>query len=184
MSNSSISSKGMAKVKREKRMKQALFFISWGIVTSSLLSMYSLYNQIYRTDLRLYGSARTISQATTRILSAKKKMSLQVVLMKIGDSGSNVETLQQQLAATGNFTLGYFTQYFGPVTQQAVESFQSQHHLPVTGNVDQQTFQAINQAAAAAQGTTAAQTTNTQASAGTSTTPVSTPTPVVVSSVS
>jgi hypothetical protein len=46
-----------------------------------------------------------------------------------------VRVLQEQLRALGYFTFPVSTGYFGPITLQAVRTFQRAHNLPETGYV-------------------------------------------------
>lgn len=66
-----------------------------------------------------------------------------------GSRGPEVTRLQQMLSRLGLFTLGYFTDDYGPVTEGAVSRFQRAHHLPVTGVADSATLHAIETAIAA-----------------------------------
>jgi peptidoglycan hydrolase-like protein with peptidoglycan-binding domain/3D (Asp-Asp-Asp) domain-containing protein len=49
--------------------------------------------------------------------------------MQFGEEGGHVRTLQQLLKDQGHFTNGYYTDYFGRKTQQAVYNFQVAHGL-------------------------------------------------------
>lgn len=64
--------------------------------------------------------------------------------LKQGDSGDDVKYLQillnanpaTQVAVLGSGSSGYETNYFGPLTERAVENFQKLYELPVNGEVN------------------------------------------------
>jgi peptidoglycan hydrolase-like protein with peptidoglycan-binding domain len=64
------------------------------------------------------------------------------ILVQRGDRGDDVRTLQQLLTGAG-FDAGVIDGVFGPLTENAVESFQSDAGLPITGLVDQVTWDAL-----------------------------------------
>ncbi len=59
--------------------------------------------------------------------------------LTIGDSGSDVENLQRRLQTLGYFS-GTVTGYFGTQTSDAVQRFQQDRQLPVTGIADARTL--------------------------------------------
>lgn len=61
-----------------------------------------------------------------------------------GASGQNVQTIQQFLKDEGSFTYSTATGYYGPITTDAVKTFQAKNGLTVSGTVDQQTIQKMN----------------------------------------
>ncbi|MGB0561561.1 MAG: peptidoglycan-binding protein [Spirulinaceae cyanobacterium] len=61
-----------------------------------------------------------------------------VAIMKQGDRGAEVTTLQQTLRAEGYFK-GPVTGYYGPITAEAVRRFQQKHQLDVDGIVGDRT---------------------------------------------
>lgn len=65
------------------------------------------------------------------------------ILMERGDRGDDVRTLQQLLTSAG-YDAGVIDGIFGPLTESAVEAFQAANDLPVTGLVDQDTWDALN----------------------------------------
>lgn len=70
------------------------------------------------------------------------------ILMKRGDRGDNVRSLQLLLASAG-LNPGPIDGIFGGLTESAVLAFQRSHSLPVTGQVGQSTLDALGQIAAA-----------------------------------
>lgn len=64
-------------------------------------------------------------------------------IIGIGCRSEWVRQLQQRLK-TLNYFSGNPTGYFGPVTRDAVVRFQQNNRLPVTGNVDRRTWEAMN----------------------------------------
>ena len=59
-------------------------------------------------------------------------------------NNNQVRNLQVVLAGLG-YDPGRKDGYFSSETEQAVKSFQADHDLPVTGRVDQQTAEKINE---------------------------------------
>jgi hypothetical protein len=64
------------------------------------------------------------------------------VVLSEGDRGSTVKALQDGLKGL-NYQLGASDGYFGPLTRDALLSFQANNNLPVTGIADAQTFAAL-----------------------------------------
>lgn len=65
------------------------------------------------------------------------------MLLSEGDRNSLVEALQRSLKAL-NYQFGAIDGYFGPLTKDAVLSFQSNNSLPITGIVDALTMAALS----------------------------------------
>lgn len=63
--------------------------------------------------------------------------------LQIGSQGTDVKALQQALMDAGIFVRGGADGVFGPVTKQAVITFQGARGLPATGVVDQATSSAL-----------------------------------------
>ncbi|MCF8567884.1 peptidoglycan-binding protein [Alicyclobacillus tolerans] len=94
--------------------------------------------------------------------------------LELGDSGTYVQQLQHWLTFVGFFPESNGT--FGPNTQAAVKGFQQADQLPVTGIVDQATWDALSKFITSL--TTPPSTTNTSGSStGSSTTTTTTPPP-------
>jgi len=91
-------------------------------------------------------STRAISSAISVVLTASFLGSAvpALAVIKVGDSGEQVETVQRRLQE-----LGYFkykaTGYYGPVTQSAVKHFQQQNGLIADGIIGANTQAALNQ---------------------------------------
>jgi peptidoglycan hydrolase-like protein with peptidoglycan-binding domain len=81
-----------------------------------------------------------VDRATWDALEA----STPAVLMERGDRGEDVRSLQQRLTSAG-FDAGVIDGIFGPRTERAVEAFQADAGLPVSGLVDQRTWDALVQ---------------------------------------
>lgn len=64
------------------------------------------------------------------------------VLMRTGSEGGQVAELQARLRQIGHFGRNP-TGYYGPVTAEAVRSFQAKRRLPVTGSADAVTWQRL-----------------------------------------
>ncbi len=67
--------------------------------------------------------------------------------LSLGDSGSDVEDLQRRLQNLGYFNGTGTTTYFGTQTRDAVQRFQQDSRLPVTGVADAQTLSALGMTA-------------------------------------
>lgn len=68
----------------------------------------------------------------------------QFVNLAVGSTGYNVNILQRVLRSSGYFPQNTeFTEYFGPVTKNALISFQLRNGLGATGVVDSQTSAAL-----------------------------------------
>ena len=72
-------------------------------------------------------------------------MKLQDRNLNIRMHGKDVELLQQELRQLG-FAIEDEAGYFGQTTRRAVEQFQEQHGLEITGVVDERTATLINDA--------------------------------------
>ena len=73
--------------------------------------------------------------------------------VKLGDSGTDVESLQERLIEL-NYLKTSATGYFGTDTEDAVESFQSRNGLSVDGNIGEMTREALYSADARSAATT------------------------------
>jgi cell wall-associated NlpC family hydrolase len=74
---------------------------------------------------------------------AASTASAETVTLAQGMSGPDVSNLQRSLQTLGYFTYPSITGYFGPITAQAVRSFQQAYHLPSTGVDDAATQTSI-----------------------------------------
>lgn len=63
--------------------------------------------------------------------------------LTVGDRGNNVRAVQQRLSELGFFT-GSFDGYYDDYTRASVVAFQQYYQINPTGNVDWQTWQALN----------------------------------------
>lgn len=63
-------------------------------------------------------------------------------VLALGDTGVQVESLQQRLKELGYFK-GTITNYFGDVTEEALKRFQQDRQLPITGVADRNTLLAL-----------------------------------------
>ncbi len=64
--------------------------------------------------------------------------------LKRGDRGVAVSQLQETLRSLGFFTYPTITDYFGTITESAVQAFQAAHGIETTGTVGPQTRAALN----------------------------------------
>jgi peptidoglycan hydrolase-like protein with peptidoglycan-binding domain len=65
--------------------------------------------------------------------------------LSLGMQNTDVTELQKKLRALGYFTFPTDTGYFGPVTREAVMSYQAANNLPITGFVGPLTRGILNQ---------------------------------------
>jgi hypothetical protein len=88
------------------------------------------------------GGAGLIGKHTPRAMqTTRRSSSVFTRLLEYGDSGNDVRTLQSWLSEVGYSVPS--TGWFGPVTLQAVKSFQAAHHLTVDGIVGPITASAL-----------------------------------------
>jgi peptidoglycan hydrolase-like protein with peptidoglycan-binding domain len=96
---------------------------------------------------RLNGLAQTgVYSAGDRAVLAAQPLPMPAVstvaALGVGDSGAEVERLQEALGQRGVFA-ARVTGFYGPLTRNAVASFQSSQRLPVTGQADSATLSAL-----------------------------------------
>ncbi len=96
---------------------------------------------------RLNGLAQTgVYSAGDRAMIAAQPLPMPAVStvaqLNVGDSGADVERLQEALGQRGVFG-ARVTGFYGPLTRNAVASFQSSQRLPVTGQADSATLSAL-----------------------------------------
>ena len=65
------------------------------------------------------------------------------MLIQKGAKGPHVTKIQKALDAAGFWTYGKFTEAYGPVTEDAVERFQSAKGLTIDGEVGKNTLKAL-----------------------------------------
>lgn len=87
---------------------------------------------------RSLATTGVVDQTTLNVLTGL----LPNILMQRGDRGTDVRSLQQLLASAG-YSVGVIDGIFGPLTESAVEAFQSDEGLDVTGLVDRETLDAL-----------------------------------------
>ncbi|MDL2289593.1 NlpC/P60 family protein [Clostridia bacterium OttesenSCG-928-F22] len=86
----------------------------------------------------------------------------------MGTSGSDVEKLQQRLAALGYLSSANVTNYFGEVTFNALKSFQQVNGLTVDGTAGKQTMNALYSSNAKKKPTTSSSNNNSNKSSSSS----------------
>lgn len=65
------------------------------------------------------------------------------MLIQKGAKGPHVTKIQKALDAAGFWTLGRFTDTYGPITEESVEDFQSANGLTIDGEVGPKTLKAL-----------------------------------------
>jgi peptidoglycan L-alanyl-D-glutamate endopeptidase CwlK len=83
-----------------------------------------------------------MSRSLAPVPGSSETTSLDSILLKPGDSGEAVRTIQQKLLELG-FSLGSIDGSYGPMTQNAVAAFQQAQGFDATGFVDEQTMHAL-----------------------------------------
>jgi peptidoglycan DL-endopeptidase LytE len=91
---------------------------------------------------RFIQSLLVLSFVTTSFAPAQAE----VLSLRQGADNANVATLQKNLKTLGYFSYPHITGYFGPVTKQAVQSFQKDYGLRADGVVGPVTRTAIHHA--------------------------------------
>ncbi|MBD2345068.1 peptidoglycan-binding domain-containing protein [Anabaena subtropica] len=84
-----------------------------------------------------------ILQAVSRVWEERYANQPNRDLLTVGDRGNNVRAVQQRLSEFGLFN-GSLDGYFDDYTRASVVAFQQRQQLNPTGNVDWQTWQALN----------------------------------------
>lgn len=132
----------LARQRRERAFRRRLAAMSWTLPVMAFGSFFSIWHSLSSTV-----SPTTAAKLGSASASHTAKVVENVapkVLFHVGSSGPQVAALQQQLSKLGYFT-HVVTAYYGPVTEQAVKSFQAVNHLKVTGKIDSTTLAAIQQ---------------------------------------
>ncbi|MEK7673306.1 MAG: peptidoglycan-binding protein [Patescibacteria group bacterium] len=80
----------------------------------------------------------------TNIAADKPKKRILTAKLGFGMTGGEVISLQNFLKEKGYFDGAFITDYFGPVTKEALLQFQKDHNLINSGTVDQETLEVIN----------------------------------------
>lgn len=70
----------------------------------------------------------------------------EIFVTQEGWEGKEVYVIQDFLKAEGSFTYQQSTGYFGPITRDAVKTFQTKYSLPSTGVVDKPTLEKMQAA--------------------------------------
>jgi peptidoglycan hydrolase-like protein with peptidoglycan-binding domain len=138
--------KQIMRKRREKNFRLWLTTLSWTMPVIAFGSFFSVWHNISNTVNPTIKSKPSVSVVTHHPIDHQLAKSVTPsVLFKIGSRSPQVSAIQDQL-----YELGYFdhviTEYYGPVTAQAVESFQLAQHLNATGKIDSSTLNALKQA--------------------------------------
>jgi peptidoglycan hydrolase-like protein with peptidoglycan-binding domain len=89
------------------------------------------------------GQEKQQSEATPNVNPSDQNSNSNFTTLQIGSRGSSVTRVQSKLKEKGIFTYHTATGYFGTITEKAVRTFQQQNQLPVTGQVNQATYDLI-----------------------------------------
>lgn len=143
--------KQIARQRRERKFRLWLTTLSWTMPVIAFGSFFSIWHSISSAVTSPVKSKPSVSVVTNHPVSnatsenTQSKSETSSVLFKVGSKSPQVSVIQEQL-----YELGYFnhviTEYYGPVTAQAVQSFQMAQHLNVTGEIDNATLHALNRA--------------------------------------
>lgn len=133
--------KKLAKERRDRRLRRAMITMSWTTPVLAFGGFFTIWHQL-STTLTPYSSKSTAFTGTTTGATTRTVSSNSPIVLAEGATGQNVEILQYALSQ-----LGYFhhalTTYYGPVTASAVKAFQQANNLPATGQLDEQTLNAL-----------------------------------------
>ena len=134
--------KQIARRRRERRLRAWLMTLSWTTPVVAFGGFFTIWHHISSA----INPSQQLSKATiVSSASSNKNTAKGTVLYQIGSRGQQVHMIQEQLAE-----LGYFhhatTQYYGPVTADAVTAFQADHNLSQTGTIDKKTLETIQTA--------------------------------------
>lgn len=141
-SDLTVGSQGQEVVALQQRLSELGFYQSaidgdFGPRTKAALVEFQRLNGLEQTG---------VYRAGDRAMIAAQPLPMPVVStvaqLNVGDSGSEVERLQEALGQRGVFT-ARVTGFYGPLTRNAVASFQSSQRLPVTGQADGATLSAL-----------------------------------------
>lgn len=119
------------------------------------LNVYADRDDIHTITLRVNGGTNGLASRIAYLAAAKKVIpngttintpngSFDPILAKVGDKSEYVRSLQNLLLHKGESLAPYGADSsFGPTTEKAVKSFQTKRGLPVTGQIDQNTLNAL-----------------------------------------
>lgn len=135
---------------RERKFRRRLTTLSWTVPIFAFGTFFSTWHAISGAVSAPTKSAHSHLQTTTNHTTPTShaevtKSVTPTVLFQIGSDGPQVTAIQAQLTDLGYFN-HVLTEYYGPVTSQAVQAFQSAHQLSPTGEIDSTTLKALQQA--------------------------------------
>lgn len=139
--------KNIERARREQKLRRWLTTLSWSTPVIAFTGFFGLWNHVSASSTTSGNPASAAASAgsSSRAVQAVTKPADRVLLQN-GSTGPQVSTLQEQLAELGYFNHAV-TEYYGPVTSQAVEAFQAAYGLSITGKVDESTLTALSHAA-------------------------------------
>lgn len=131
--------KKLARERRERRLRRFMVAMSWTTPVLAFGGFFTIWHQV-STAVTTHSGTSSVTAGTTGASTTATSDS--PIVLSVGSTGQNVEILQYALAQ-----LGYFhhslTTYYGTVTARAVMAFQQANHLPATGQLDEQTLNAL-----------------------------------------
>ncbi len=131
--------KQLARKLRERRLRGWLTTLSWSTPVIAFGGFFTIWHHVSAAVI-----TPTSFESKTTVTNPLKSAQTPL-LFQIGSQGSQVSIVQEHLAQ-----LGYFhhaiTRDYGPVTADAVKSFQINYGLPATGAIDGKTLTSIQQA--------------------------------------
>ncbi|GLV13053.1 hypothetical protein Heshes_07370 [Alicyclobacillus hesperidum] len=141
----------LANQERERRLRRWLAGLSWTLPAVSFGGFFAIWHAIAggastrATTTSTNSAAHAQSRSTTSTVHTISSHVSNDTVLQVGDTGSKVKALQQELTTLGFFSYAVTGDY-GPITEQAVSAFQSSVGLPETGTVDRKTLQALQKA--------------------------------------
>ncbi|GLG02712.1 hypothetical protein Alches_27530 [Alicyclobacillus hesperidum subsp. aegles] len=141
----------LANQQRERRIRRWLAGLSWTLPAVSFGGFFAIWHAIaggastQATTTSTHSAAHAQPRSTTSTVHTISSHVSNDTVLQVGDTGSKVKALQQELTTLGFFSYAVTGDY-GPITEQAVSAFQSSVGLPETGTVDRKTLQALQKA--------------------------------------
>lgn len=92
---------------------------------------------------KIYGKNYEPLPSTRQVKEDPKQSSDSFESIRPGDTGSDVQDIQQKLKVLGYYTYSKITSYYGPETETAVRAFQKNNNLKADGVVGEKTYETI-----------------------------------------
>ncbi|MCL6633205.1 MAG: peptidoglycan-binding protein [Alicyclobacillus herbarius] len=130
-----------ARRQRERKIRIWLTTLSWTTPVVAFSGFFTMWHSMGQA-LKHHSVPAQSTTASNHGHSMSSTDSSSHVLYQIGSRGPQVSAIQRHLSRLGFFHHA-ITDYYGPITAQAVKAFQAQRGLPETGKVDERTLHAM-----------------------------------------